>query len=103
MAQVLRLPCMARKGFNYERRTNGYVVAADTFHNLIEHKDCSSGGAQEALQAMFDKYERDGWKLEGRSMDMQFARRGGERVLISIVPLDPIKDQKSRHLNLGRL
>lgn len=94
---------MARKGFNYQRMANGYVVVADTFHKLIEHKDCSSGGAQEALQAMLDKYEREGWQIEGRSMDMQFARRGTARVLISIVPLDPTKDQQSSHLNLGRL
>lgn len=61
------------------------------FGNLVWSADHSQGGAQEALQARFDELQSEGWTLEGRKFDMQFANRNGERVLIGIYPNDPSK------------
>lgn len=89
---------MSRKTESYKKNPSGYVVVVDMFQNMIEYVDCSAGGAQEALAALFTKYQHDGWTLEGRIFDGQFARRGSERVRIDIRPFDPTKETPHQRL-----
>jgi hypothetical protein len=46
-------------------------------------------GAQEVLQRKLDELKAEGWQLEGRSYDCQFANRSGNRIIIGIYPTDP--------------
>ena len=71
-------------------------------HNkLLLRIDCREGGAQEVLRLQFDRLQAEGWKLEGRKFDWQFANRNDERILIGIYLTDPtkkpVRGHSSRH------
>lgn len=77
--------------------TKGWVVVSDMFGGVIEHVDCSAGGAQPTLDEMLAKYAAAGWTLEGRSYDSLFAHRGDNRIQISIWAIDPTKPMPRSH------
>lgn len=78
----------------YVPQQRGWIVARDMLGTVLWHADCSRGGAQEELQKQFDRLLSEGWQLEGRSFDFQFANRQGERVLVGIYPRDPAMTRK---------
>lgn len=81
---------MSRRS-NYVPKSCGWVTSLDMLQNAIESVDCTQGGAQEALQAMIDRYANDSWNIERRTFDMLFVNRSDERRMIVIVPNDPSK------------
>lgn len=89
-----------RKVGHYEPICCGWVSVRDMHNKLLWHADCREGGAQEVLRQQFDRLQADGWTLEGRSFDLQFANRYGERILIGIYPTDPTKPTTSDHFKM---
>jgi hypothetical protein len=72
----------------YDPEDSGWIGISNPW-GVLAYIDCRGGGAQRAFAELCQRFERAGWKLEGRKFDWQFVNKGSLRWEIRIGVLGP--------------
>ena len=67
-----------------------WLVRVDEFRHVVDVVELRPGtDLRQALAAGIEKLRSEGWLVEGVSFSGTFARRGGDRHNLCVVPTDP--------------